>query len=59
MKEIIVFGLSNEIGGVENYLLSLQKQLEQQVRFLFFVEHGENKYAEEIASHQGEVIYIP
>ena len=29
MKEIIVFGLSNEIGGVENYLLSLQKQLEQ------------------------------
>ena len=59
MKEIIVFGLSDTIGGVENYLLILQKQLEQQVRFLFFAESGKNMYAEQIISHHGEMVYIP
>ena len=59
MREIIVFGLQDSVGGVENYLLGLQKQLEQQVRFLFFVETGKNMYAEQIALHQGEIIYIP
>ena len=59
MKEIIVFGLSDSIGGVENYLLSMQKQLKKQVRFLFFAENGKNMYTEQIVSHQGEIIYIP
>ena len=59
MKDVIVFGLSNSIGGVENYLINMQEQVEDRVRFIFFIEDSQNMYAERIAAHHGEVVFIP
>ena len=59
MKDVIVFGLSNSIGGVENYLLNMQEQLEDKVRFIFFIEDSQNMYVNRINAHHGVVVFIP
>ncbi len=59
MLNLIVFGLSDDIGGVENYLLHMQHELETRVCFHFFVESGNNMHAEKIIQQHGEVVYIP
>ena len=59
MKEVIVFGLTDSIGGVENYLLNMQEELEDRIRFLFFIEDSRIMYAERIAAHHGEAVFIP
>lgn len=63
MKTVIVYGMNNNIGGIESYLLNVYKQLHNQVKFVFLVEDILNPdkfiFKEEIENYGGEYIFIP
>ena len=59
MKSIIVLKFDNMYGGIENYLMSMQVQLEQQIRFIFLSESEHNMHEKQVLSHNGAMIRVP
>ena len=59
MEKVIVFGLADSVGGVENYLLSIQQKLADKVRFIFFLEMKNNMHVSRIRQFGGEVVHVP
>ncbi len=59
MREVIVFGLDDAIGGVEIYALTMQKLLRDDLRFLYVMEMPRNMHADAIRQMDGEVYFIP
>ena len=59
MREVIVFGLDDAIGGVEIYTLTMQKLLRDDLRFLYIMEMPQNMHADAIRQMGGEVYFIP
>ena len=63
MKTVIVYGMNNNIGGIESYLLNIYKYIKEQVKFVFLVEDiakGSSFIHEEaIRNLGGEYRFIP
>ena len=66
MKTILVYGLKNMIGGAETYLLSMQHQLIDEIKFVFVVEQtGDFSctngfiHSEQVIANGGEIEYLP
>lgn len=59
MNTVLVYGLKNVQGGIEKYLLSVQAQLQQDVRFRYLIEQGECMHEAIIRQNQGSILYIP
>lgn len=59
MRKVIVMGLSDAVGGVEKYLLNMQKQLKEKVAFLYLVKSSTNMHEQQIKENQGEIVFIP
>lgn len=57
-KNILVYGISNNRGGVENFLLSLQSQLSTKYRFVFLLDQCECIYKKEIENSGGIIEYF-
>lgn len=60
MRIVLVYGLTNVIGGIENYLMLMQKYLCNDLSFVFLVEEVDKLiYEDAIANNNGEVEYLP
>ena len=63
MKTVIVYGMNNVIGGIEKYLLSLYNCVNEDIKFVFFVENvttpNEFIYKNEIEKKGGAYEFIP
>lgn len=60
MKTILVYGLKNVVGGIENYLMLMQKYLHKDLTFTFLVEEAQPFiYDQTIHEYGGEVVYLP
>ncbi len=61
MKPIVVFGLKNQIGGIENYLLSAQRQLRDTYEMRFLVESDGTPvmHLPTVTENNGKIIPIP
>lgn len=60
MKTILVYGLKNVIGGIENYLMMMHKHLHKELRFVFLIEETDHfLYQNEVASFHGIVEFLP
>ena len=60
MKTVIVYGLKNVVGGIENYLINMHKYLHNDLNFVFFVEETESFiYDRVIRENGGEVVFLP
>ena len=59
MRSIIVLKFDNLIGGIENFLLDMQAQLEDRIKFIFITETRFNMHENQILSKNGEIIKIP
>ena len=44
MKKIIVFGMGTGSNALDEYLFNMQRQLAEQVHFIFFVESGSDPH---------------
>lgn len=53
VQTILVYGMSNTKGGVENFLLTLQHQLKQDFRFVFLFENCNCIYEDIILENNG------
>lgn len=59
-KRILVYGMTNNPGGIETYLMNLLRSLEQSEFCLDFVTDFENiAHRDEIISSQSNIYYIP
>ena len=60
MKTLLVYGLKNVIGGIENYLMMMHKYLHQDLKFVFVVEEADEFiYAKQIEENNGEIVFLP
>lgn len=60
MKTILVYGLKNVIGGIENYLMMMHKYLHNDLKFVFIVEEAETFiYEKQIKENNGEIVFLP
>ena len=60
MKTILVYGLKNVIGGIENYLMMMHKYLHQDLKFVFVVEEADEFiYEKQIEENDGEIVFLP
>lgn len=60
MNTVLVYGMKNVVGGVENYLLMMYRNLGEQIRFIFLVESEEELiFRKEIEQRKGEIVYLP
>lgn len=60
MRTVLVYGLTNVIGGIENYLMLMQKYLYNDLSFVFLVEEVDKLiYEDAITSNNGKVEYLP
>lgn len=63
MKTVLVVGLKNVVGGIENYLLLMQKYTSNSLRFVFLIEkEAEDEiiiHADLIKENNGEIVYLP
>ncbi len=66
MKIILVYGLKNMVGGAETFLLSMQHQLLDELKFVYVVEQTSNLnnasgfiHIEQVIKNGGEIIYLP
>lgn len=60
MKTIVVYGLKNIIGGIENYLMMMHKYLHNDLKFVFLIEKSEEFiYKDVILKNDGEILYLP
>lgn len=60
MKTILVYGLKNVVGGIENYLMLMHSQLHKELKFIFLVENAKDFiYARQISDNEGEIVYLP
>lgn len=60
MKRILVYGMTNNRGGIESYLMNYFRNLKRkQIVFDFITEHRNIAYSEEIKQLGSRVYYIP
>ena len=60
MRTILVYGLKNVVGGIENYLLMMHKYLHNDLKFVFLVEETENFiYEMDISQYGGIIEFLP
>lgn len=56
-KGILVYGMSNVVGGIEKYLLTIQENLKDLVDFIYMFEECDCIYAEQIKKLEGEIVF--
>ena len=60
MKTVLVYGLTNVVGGIENYLMLMQKYLQSDLQFVFLVEKVDGFiYEEDIHQNGGLIEFLP
>lgn len=59
MKKILVYGLKNVHGGLEMYLLSMQKMLEKEIYFQYLMEECDCIHKDYIETYHGKTFYLP
>lgn len=60
MRSVLVYGLTNAIGGIENYLILMQKYLKEDICFVYLVENVEHFiYENTVRENKGEIEYLP
>lgn len=59
MKKVLVYGLNNVRGGIEKYLLDLQRQLCSDVAFTYMMEECECIHNQTIRESGGDLVYYP
>ncbi|MCB5712147.1 glycosyltransferase family 1 protein [Lactonifactor longoviformis] len=60
MKRILVYGMTNNPGGIETYLMNILRSLDKdRITFDFVTDFPEIVYKEEILSYNSKVFYIP
>ena len=59
MKTIVVYGLKNVMGGIENYLMMMHEHLHNQLKFVFIVEEADCFiYEESIKQNEGVIEFL-
>lgn len=63
MRIVLVYGMNNNIGGIESYLLNIYSHIQKQVKFVFLIEKLDSRsifiHKTEIEKLGGEYIFIP
>ena len=60
MKRVLVYGMTDNPGGIETYLMyMLQKMKEKDIQFDFVTDFPEIAYKDEIENFGSKVFYIP
>lgn len=59
MKKVLVYGLKNINGGLENYLLSMQKRVSDDLHFIYMFDEVECVHKEIVYTYNGELVNIP
>lgn len=63
MKTVFVYGMNNNVGGIESYLLTIYNHIQEQVKFVFLIEKLDSGlvfiHKTEIEKLGGEYIFIP
>lgn len=58
MKKILIYGLSNTRGGIENYIVSMQEQLKESIRFYYLIEKSDFIYRTDIEKYGGKICFF-
>lgn len=60
MKRILVYGMTNNPGGIETYLMNILRSLDRErIIFDFVTDFPDIVYKEEILSYGSKIFYIP
>ena len=59
MKKVLVYGLKNMRAGVENYLLTMQREMKDEISFVYIVEGDECIHDSVIKELNGDILYLP
>ena len=60
MKRILIYGMSSKVGGVEEYLMNVYRNLDRkEMQFDFIITDGNTVYCEEEIQNLGGKVYYP
>lgn len=59
MKKVLVYGMTNLTGGIENYIYNLTKEFRGVFQFDFLIHFESMAFEKEMRENGSQIFYIP